>query len=123
MKNLLIAFIFLAVMAHISFAKEMKTEADNYSPIEDDRGNMVWSNQTNQTVLYNQINSTTQSEPKKPRSKWDFSDYPQDNKKSSDVLKKQKYSAEKQEYRQPKMWEPKKSLTTNNTTTNKLADQ
>lgn len=116
MKNLIIAFIFLAVMAHLSFAKEKKTNFDDYSAL--DVENPPWANQTAQ---YNQVNSTQQNATK-TKNKWDFSDHSQETKKPSETLKKQKYTQGKQEYRKPKKWEPKKSLTTNNITTDKVAD-
>ncbi|MBL8014379.1 MAG: hypothetical protein JNN05_11080 [Candidatus Omnitrophica bacterium] len=113
MRNLIIAFIFLAIAAHIGFAKE--NQPDPYSPM-DPMATPEWSNETGR---YNQTN-TTQPTTTKTRSKWDFSDHPEDNKKAADVSKQQKYSPKKQEYRRPKEWQPKKSLTTNNVTTDKL---
>lgn len=114
MKNLLLTFVLMAAIAHLSFAQE-KTYDEYSSSMDEMMESPKWENQAAQSNPTN----TTEPNQKKSRNKWDFSDETDDKEKSAETKKKS--SSKKQEYRRPKKWEPRKSVTTNNVTTSEIA--
>lgn len=117
MKNFLMILALLTIVAGFSLAEDKSTN---------DETNAMTNTVANEALTNQTVTDPTDKPAetvKKPRSKWDFSDHPEDKKKEEPKKKsslKDKYS---QPYSGPgKIWKAKKSQTTNNTTTSRIVN-